>query len=124
LFSPIFSKTFVLFIQYDILHEIVSALDIPLDLSCTQEALPINPVTQDPTFPGVSFDLEEVLPNDLHIDLEAILADLPDLPDLDGLIGPNMATPPHMNPEELEATNQEDPPTHQVTIPQKAIFFN
>jgi hypothetical protein len=118
---------FVLFLQYDILHEVVSALDIPIDLSCTQEALPINPVTQDPTFPGVSFDLEEVLPNDLHIDLEAILADLPDLPDLpdlDGLIGPNMATSPPLNPEELEATNQQDPPTHQVTIPQKTIFFN
>jgi hypothetical protein len=114
----------ILFLQYDILHEVVSALDIPIDLSCTQEAMPINPVTQDPTFPGVSFDLEEVLPNDLHIDLEAILADLPDLPDLDGLIGPNMATPPPLNPEELEATNQEDTPTHQVTIPQKAICFS
>jgi hypothetical protein len=103
---------------------VVSALDIPIDLSCTQEAMPINPVTQDPTFPGVSFDLEEVLPNDLHIDLEAILADLPDLPDLDGLIGPDVPTLLHMNPEELEATNQEDPPTHQVTIPLKAICFS
>jgi hypothetical protein len=35
-----FSKMFVLFlyIKIDILHEVVSALDIPLDLSCTQEA--------------------------------------------------------------------------------------
>jgi hypothetical protein len=118
-------KPFVLLIQIDILHEVVSALDIPLDLSCTQEALPINPVTQEPTFPGVNFDLEEVLPNDMGIDLEAILADLPDL---DGLIGPNVATPPPLNPQDLveapptaapEANNQQDPPTHQVTISQK-----
>ena len=57
-------------------------------------------------------------------------ADLPDLPDLDGLIGPNMATPPPLNPEDLveappaaapEASQQQDPPTLQVIISQKIL---
>jgi hypothetical protein len=90
------------FQQIDILHESLMSVDIPEDIETPQAAMPVNPRTLEPTFPGVSFDLEESL-GDLpdFRDVEALLAS--EGIDMDGLIGPDPVMPGPLDPEDLAA---------------------
>jgi hypothetical protein len=92
------------FQKVDILYDVLQSVDIPTDLSVTEEALPVNPRTQEPTFPGVSFDLEQFDFGNFPTPTDTEIEDLMRSEGMEGLIGPDPLWPGPLDPRDMVET--------------------
>jgi hypothetical protein len=85
----------------DILYNVLQSVDIPADMSATQEALPVDPRTQEASFPGVSFDLDQYDFGQYELPKWDEIDDFIKSEAMEGLIGPDPLWPGPLDPREM-----------------------